>query len=204
LSIQAQLIGAITQIIGFSFIPFVWWLITAVKKTNFFIWIGIKKPVIKSKKKIALIFVSTLIIFTMLSVLVDAMLPASTQIASAQFANQGVKALAPALIFAFFRTGLAEEIFFRGFLGKRLISKFGFGVGNTAQAILFGLLHGLTLIQNFGLLKAAVVILFTGSIGWLMGYINEKQAGGSILPSWILHGLANTSSAIMDMFNIAL
>lgn|GEM_PF-6247348 len=30
---------------------------------------------------------------------------------------------------------------FRGFLGKRLIARFGFAVGNTIQAVVFGLLH---------------------------------------------------------------
>ena len=40
------------------------------------------------------------------------------------------------------QTGLSEEILFRGFLGKRLIAKFGFAVGNVVQGLLFGTLHG--------------------------------------------------------------
>jgi hypothetical protein len=41
------------------------------------------------------------------------------------------------------------------------------------------------LVSYFG--KEKLVIAFTGTLGWLMGYINEK-ADGSILPSWILMG----------------
>ena len=37
------LINSIIQIALFSLIPFIWWLITARKKMNFFEWIGLKK-----------------------------------------------------------------------------------------------------------------------------------------------------------------
>lgn len=35
-----------------------------------------------------------------------------------------------------------------------------------------------------------------------MGYVNEKKANGSIVPSWIIHGIANLFSAIITMFSI--
>jgi|GEM_PF-4140777 len=40
------LISALLQALIFSFVPIVWWLITARKKENFFAWIGLKKPII--------------------------------------------------------------------------------------------------------------------------------------------------------------
>lgn len=35
-----------------------------------------------------------------------------------------------------------------------------------------------------------------------MGWINEKQSDGSIVPSWLLHGLANLIASIIAMFNL--
>lgn len=35
-----------------------------------------------------------------------------------------------------------------------------------------------------------------------MGYLNEKKAGGSILPSWIIHGLSNLFSSVISMLNL--
>jgi len=52
------------------------------------------------------------------------------------FYGNGIKALVPAFIYSFIQTGLSEEIFFRGFLEKRLIRKFGFQIGNAMQSIL--------------------------------------------------------------------
>ena len=38
-----ELIGAVMQLLIFTLIPFIWWLITARKKENFFSWIGFKR-----------------------------------------------------------------------------------------------------------------------------------------------------------------
>ncbi|WP_207706875.1 CPBP family intramembrane glutamic endopeptidase [Alkaliphilus pronyensis] len=121
--------------------------------------------------------------------------------ATAQFAGKGFSALIPALIFSFIKTGLSEEIFFRGFLAKRLISKFGFKIGNIAQGLLFGLLHGMLFFWIAGVLGAIVIITLTGISGWLSGWINEKQSGGSIISSWLLHGTGNIIASIAAMFN---
>lgn len=204
MNISEQIINALLQVALFSLVPLIWWTVTASKKIGFFKWIGIKKPVIDDKKKTICVFAITAVIFTLISFIVDWVLSDSSQLASAQFSNQGIKMLAPALIYAFLKTGLSEEILFRGFFAKRLISKFGFAIGNTAQAILFGLLHGIMLFGALGIGKALIVILFTGSVGWVLGYINEKEAGGSIFLSWLLHGLANTLAALASMFNIGL
>ncbi|MDD4437761.1 MAG: hypothetical protein PHS04_06990 [Tissierellia bacterium] len=38
-----KIVSSIVQIILFTFIPFIWWLITARKKQKFTEWIGLKK-----------------------------------------------------------------------------------------------------------------------------------------------------------------
>jgi hypothetical protein len=56
------------------------------------------------------------------------------------------------------------------------------------------------MISIFGFIEIIIIGLFTGFLGWFMGYINEKTASGSIIPSWIIHGLANTFSSIVSLF----
>jgi membrane protease YdiL (CAAX protease family) len=122
--------------------------------------------------------------------------------ATSQFLGQGVSALIPALVYAFLQTAFSEELFFRGFLTKGFINKFGFQLGNTIQSLLFGFMHSLMFISKAGLLGTIIIILLTGMVGWLMGWINEKQSNGSIISSWLLHGCANTLASIIAMFNI--
>lgn len=118
------------------------------------------------------------------------------------FSGMGIVGLPSALIYAFIKTALSEEILFRGFLLKRLSNKFGFRIGNIVQSILFGLLHGAIFFSLINFEKVVLIISFTGLIAWCMGYVNEKKADGSIMPSWIIHGIANTFSAIISMFCI--
>ena len=94
---------------------------------------------------------------------------------------------------------MSEEIFFRGFLGKRFINKFGFSVGNTVQASLFGLLHGLPIgLASGNWLVIIIMTLLPGGIGWFMGYINEKKSKGSIVPGYLLHALMNLGIGIVS------
>ena len=39
----SKIISSIIEIILISFLPFIWWLISAKKKESFFNWIGLKK-----------------------------------------------------------------------------------------------------------------------------------------------------------------
>lgn len=47
--ILSNALGAIINLIIFSIIPFVWWVIGYRKKENFFKWLGFIKPQLKSK-----------------------------------------------------------------------------------------------------------------------------------------------------------
>ena len=196
------LIDAIIQIIILTIIPCIWWSIIDRKQSSFFNWIGLKKPRVKNKQKYAISF----ILMTFMSIipifLVFPLLTNTTEVVTSQFAGQGVSALIPALIWSFFQTGLSEEIFFRGFVAKRLINKFGFDIGNGIQGLLFGLMHGIFLISVTGALWAVIIVTFTGVSGWLSGWINEKLSDGSIVSSWLLHGMGNIIVSIAAMYNL--
>lgn len=196
------LLSAILQALVFSIIPFVWWLIAGRKENGFFAWIGLKIPTIKDKRKYAITFTVTIILLTVPTLFIIPMFIDNAIMATSQFSGQGVTAFIPVLIYAFLQTGFSEELLFRGFLTKRLIRKFGFQYGNLIQGLLFGLLHGIMFASSTGILGSSIIILFTSIVGWLMGWINEKLSGGSIVSSWMLHGCANTLASLVAMFNI--
>ncbi|MGN1147186.1 MAG: lysostaphin resistance A-like protein [Lachnospiraceae bacterium] len=188
-----ELLGAILQLFAFSIIPFIWWLITARKHDSFFGWIGLKK--ITHEKKVTntlLSIVLAAISYSTLTYLCICLISDEITTAGSQFAGMGITAVPAAFAYAYIRTGLAEEIVFRGFILKRIKNRFGFAAGNLIQAVLFGLLHGLP----FGMVTRNIVVtvLFTilpGAFGWYQGWLNEKRCGESIIPSWLLHGTMN-------------
>lgn len=63
--------------------------------------------------------------------------------------GMGAVSVAVLLIHAL-KTGLSEEILFRGFIGKRMMARFDFVSGNLLQELLFALLHGLKLLPLAG------------------------------------------------------
>jgi membrane protease YdiL (CAAX protease family) len=197
-----SLISAFLQIILFLIIPFIWWSITARKEASFRRWLGLKKPNIQNRKRYVSIFIGVIILFSIVTFAIVPMLVDSNDMATSEFAGKGMAAFLPAIIYSFLQTGFSEEIFFRGFLGKRLIHKFGFISGNLVQGLLFGLMHGAMFIGTVGAVKAIIISVLTAFIGWSMGYINEKESDGSIISSWIVHGIANIMVSFVAMFNI--
>ena len=194
-----KVLSSIIQIILFTIIPFIWWLITARKKQKFTEWIGLKK--IKGGKKtlISVIFVA---IAFLASGILTLHLIKDIETATSEFAGLGVAAIPAIIVYATFNTAFPEELLFRGFLLKRLANKFGFNTANFIQALLFGLLHGAMFLSLAGILKAVLIIIFTGGVAWFMGYINEKKSDGSIIPSWIIHTVSNLFSGICAAFSI--
>lgn len=114
----------------------------------------------------------------------------------------GWSAFPSAFLFGIIQTGLSEEILFRGFLAKRLISHLGFATGNLLQGLVFGLLHGAMFFLVTTPLKALIITLITGFSGWLLGWMAEKAAGGSILPGWMVHGVGNLLLSMAEAFGL--
>jgi len=195
----SKIVSSILQIILFAIIPFIWWLVTARKKQSFPQWIGLKK--MKWNKNVFIAVASITVAFMFLGMLTLYMLK-DVEIATSEFAGLGLPAIPAIVIYATFNTALPEEILFRGFLLKRIQNKFGFGVANVVQAFIFGFVHGVMFWGVVGVVKALVVIIFTGVIAWLMGYINEKKCEGSIIPSWIIHTISNIFAGICAAFSL--
>ena len=147
-----ELIGAVVQALFFSLVPLAVWYATARKKESFFPWIGLKKPVCNNVAITVLsAIVMTLLYIGAMSASVK-ILPDGVTTAGSQFAGEGLKALPAVFFYAFVRTALSEEILFRGFVLKLIQKKAGFAAGNTVQALLFGLVHGIP----FGLVTKSI------------------------------------------------
>ena len=195
-----ELIGAVVQALLFTLIPFAVWLIASRKKESFFAWIGLKKPRCTAPGKTLVFTGAAAAAYILAMTLCIGMLPDGVTTAGAQFSGQGASGILSALFYAFVRTALSEEILFRGFLLKRIRCRFGFPAANAAQAVLFGLMHGIP----FGLAakSAGAFLLLTalpGLFGAFQGWLNEKRCGGSILPSWLLHGCMNFATALLSL-----
>ena len=191
--------NVISQVLMYSLIPFIWWLVTARRKENFFSWIGLK-----GVRGSWLAVGGCILFFFVLCVVsqvwwIPHLLPANATVQSS-YAGMGWSAFPSAFLFGMIQTGLSEEILFRGFIGKRLIAKFGFAVGNVVQGLLFGALHGVMFFFVTTPLKALVITLITGFSGWLLGWMTEKGAGGSIVPGWMAHGVGNLVLSMVQAF----
>ena len=195
----SKVVSSVVQIILFTLIPLIWWLVTARKKENFFSWIGLKNT---GEAKVSKIFIAMFAVLVPFFVLSAFMLSSikGVETATSEFTGLGAVAIPAILVYAIFNTALPEEIVFRGFLLKRVSNKFGFTAANIIQSLLFGLMHGVMFFQYVGAVKAVIIILFTGAIGWFMGFVNEKIANGSILPSWGIHAIANIFSGLCSAF----
>ncbi|NCN84991.1 MAG: CPBP family intramembrane metalloprotease [Sphingomonadales bacterium] len=111
---------------------------------------------------------------------------------AADTAGGGQWSFAVLAVAALFQTAFSEELLFRGIIGKRLIAWKGFPVGNSIQAILFGLVHlALLRLASASLGIVILMVIATTILGFVAGWLNERRGQGSILPGWSLHGSAN-------------
>lgn len=196
-----ELVGAILQLILFCVIPFVWWLIAGRKSERFLAWIGIKKEKCASSLlKMIVIAIAVTGVYALFTNICVGFLPEGVTKAGSQFTGQGIAAIPAAFAYGLIRTGLSEEILFRGFILKRVSNKFGFAAGNTVQALLFGLMHGVPFGLATGNIGVTICLtVLPGLFGWFLGWLNEKQFGGSVIPSWLIHGTVNVITTIIGL-----
>ena len=195
------LTSSVTQVLLFSFIPFLVYLIQKKKLKGFFSYIGLKRSNRKANQ--FALFIALLIAFPLLMLAKyhdgfrEAMLHPSSVSGSIRLIGDNTLMMVAILFTAVFKTALAEEIFFRGFVAKRLIALLGFTAGNIVQAIIFGALHSVLfyfigISDNIFFLSIFFIVPTFGA--WFKAFINEKMANGSIIPGWIAHGTANVIS----------
>lgn len=206
--LASHLLSAILQVILFSLLPFLFYIVPQRKLKGFLAYIGLITP-LKKTVLISLLSLVVSFVFIMASFLSypdlylwEILKAPGTVTGEIAQIEPAYMALIVIIIKSAINTGLSEEIFFRGFIGKRLIERFGFGFGNTMQGVIFGLLHGILFISTVGISSALLITFGIGFIGWLLGYLNERSGNGSIVPSWIAHSLANIAGFSIVIFMI--
>ena len=199
----------IVNLIVFSLLPIIWWFFRHRKEEGFFRWIGFFKPQLKSKWRVLLIFAILYYFFynfdftQFVSPETLEYIENSASVSANVFAGIGVAAILPAFIENFIANGVAEEILYRGFLCKRLISKIGLVKGIILQAVLFGLMHNILYILaglDVGLWYHILTFIFTGMGALLLGWLNERIFNGSIIPGILLHGAGNFIASLLVAF----
>ncbi len=195
------MISAFIQAVLFLVLPFVWWLVTARRRIGFFAWLGWKRPFVVRPMVLAAAMVGAFLLFLVPALVIVPQLGSS--VAASQFHGLGWAGLPGVIAYALLQTAFAEESLFRGFLLKRVASRLGFWPANAIQAAVFALLHavpfGLTVNTTWGVAVGAL----TSVIGALMGYLNERLAGGSLIPSWTLHAAANLLTGCLALAALA-
>lgn len=204
MDLMNHLIGAMIQVILFSLVPLIFYLIKHKKIKGFFDFIGIKKIneswVLKSIiiSLIAGIFSLFPLIYIKTTGGFNSGLLATNSFMNKEF---GLGLILEIFIYAFIRTAMSEEILFRGFIAKRLMNRLGFVKGNLIHSFIFGIIHGIVFIQ-YGILAVIISILLPSIIGYIFTWNNEKNCNGSIISSWLIHGISNVIGPILIMFII--
>ena len=202
-----ETIETILQILIFTLIPFLVYLIKKKTVKGFLDYIGLKKS--NAKANYLAIFASLILLAPMLLLTItsdsfaEIMFDPNSITGKLRTMDFGANSIIILLIIAIFKTSFAEEILFRGFIAKRVISSLGFIKGNIVQAIIFGILHTAlfaAITNNFIFLS--VIFIFPTIAAYVFGYLNEKKGNGSITPSWIAHGLSNTITYLFVGFII--
>jgi len=184
------------QILFFTLIPFVVYLIKKKTSKGFWKYIGLKKST-KKANVLAIVasflFAGALLLLAVFSTEFRELVHNPVSI-TGKFKEMGfsTSTIITLLIMAIFKTALAEEILFRGFIAKRLISVAGYRKGNIIQALLFGVMH--TAIFAFAtknMLFLTIIFIVPTLGAYVSVYLNEKVANGSIIPSWISHAFGN-------------
>lgn len=194
-----EFINTVLQVVVVLGTALIFWAIFGRRHAGFRDWIGLGRPSTRSMKAaliIALVWSAVSIAVYVVPVIYEAAIAPGTIAGSLRAHDFTLEVLAVLLMVALIKTSFAEEILFRGLIGKRLIHRLGFGPGNFIQAALFGSVHVLIFLVPGGpelsILLAVIIFLLTGTAGWFMGYANEHIGNGSIIPGWTIHAVGNT------------
>lgn len=201
-----EAVNTLFQLVVVLIVALVIWLISFLITTfvlrrdhpNFFRYIGLIAPtpwaVLWALAACLALVPATLGVF-MLPELREMAAGANTVAGKVRAAGVNADTIGMIAIVSLLKTALSEEIFFRGLIGKRLIAWLGFQPGNLIQAVVFGAVHMVIFVvpggPAFDPLVAAIFFAVTAAAGWVMGFLNERAGNGSIMPSWLLHGISN-------------
>lgn len=194
-----QFLSAVLQLLLLTAIPLVWYMVSKRRITGFLRWVGLTPAARIPAKAMCGIFLA----FALVTLLpywylyhTNSLTYSGFTVDSYRQSGWSAQTVLVILVWAVLQTSLSEEIFFRGFLCKRFCSAWGWKVGTTVQALLFGAIH-LPAVWGKGIVPALVIVLLTGGIGFALGWLSQRRAEGSILYGWCIHAAANILSPVI-------
>lgn len=194
-----QFLSAVLQLLLLTAIPLVWYMASKRRITGFLRWVGLTPAARIPAKAMCGIFLA----FALVTLLpywylyhTNSLTYSGFTVDSYRQSGWSAQTVLVILVWAVLQTSLSEEIFFRGFLCKRFCSAWGWKVGTTVQALLFGAIH-LPAVWGKGIVPALVIVLLTGGIGFALGWLSQRRAEGSILYGWCIHAAANILSPVI-------
>ncbi|WBW96936.1 CPBP family intramembrane glutamic endopeptidase [Oceanirhabdus sp. W0125-5] len=203
------IISVVMQGILFLIIPVVWYVLFNKKKEGFWRWVGVFK--VKGEKWIRpsiITFITGIVIMVLPLILFEKIgLVTKEMFYMEGISDRGlnVELIVIILLRAVIQTAFLEEVLFRGFIGKRVSSKFGFITGNIVQSIIFGIPHGLPFILVYkNYIVGITLIIGAAAVGALQFWLNEKKADGSIIPSFTIHSIMNILSFMCKSLGVSL
>ena len=192
-----ELFSAIQQLAVFTLIPFIVYLIQKRSVKGFGRYLGLYSSPSQANLLAALasllVVISTVGIIFVSDEMREVMFNPPSITGKFRAMGFSKNAMVIVMIIAWIKTATAEEILFRGFIGKRLMNWLGYQTGNIVQSVIFALLHVVIfIIIQSSIFFLVFIFLMSGLGAYISGYLNEKRAGGSIVPGIISHGLGNT------------
>lgn len=194
-----QLLSAALQVAALAALPFFWYLAAHRRAAGFLRWIGLYRAGRFPAQWIFAISAG----FLAVTALPYLWLYHTGSLTYSGFTLDAYRTygwspltIGTILVWAVVQTSLSEEIFFRGFLAKRLASILGMRSGCAVQGLLFGLIH-LPAVWGRGLLPAVTVVGLTGGIGFALAWLSQEKAEGSILYGWMIHAAVNIISPVV-------
>lgn len=194
-----SIINTIGAILAFSAIPFIWYIISKKRIKGFLNYIGLYKPSKNHAHAITIVISAYIVSFIIICILNKQPNGMQTNPFLKIYNTETIGVFCLYVLLYGLQTGIGEEILFRGFFGKRFVSKFGFSVGNIVQALIFAVPHILT-FNSTPILEVALGVLNALFIGYVFGYVSEKIYNGSIIPSIMAHTLINILSGLLLIF----
>lgn len=189
------LLGAVLQVGVVLIVCLVAWLIFGRRKAPFRVWVGLTAaPPLLLLLCLALGAAGAWLLLQAPGVSALASGP-GTVIAASTPDGVTAGAIVVLVVAAVFKTAFAEELLFRGLIGKRLYAAMGFWPGNLVQALLFGAVHlPLLLLPEAPRQTVLLMVGFVTGLALVSGWLNERRAAGSILPGFALHAAGNLTT----------
>ena len=186
-----EAVNMVVNILMFSFIPWIVYLFRNKTSKGFFKSVGLFIAACDKRKIACIYMVMYLISFG--AALFIARNGGSMTISTVNLKGNGILWNVLYFILYGLKTGVSEEIFCRGFIGRKLFDTLGFKKGNIVQAFIFGIIH-IVNVSQLGVLQTVHRILNAFVVGLVFGYVMEKEAKKSIVPGIIAHASYNALS----------